>query len=525
MKRRRPNFLLVSTDQQRADHLGCYGARILRTPGIDSLAARGIRFDRACVGSPVCMPNRASLVTGRMPSVHGVRHNGLDLPLDTVTVGDVLRAEGWATALVGKAHFQCITRAESAILARRERLPNRLVPEARHAHRRRHGQEDPVTWRTDPRHDLQVPYYGFDAVDLAAGHGDLVEGHYARWLAERHPDPDALRGAANALPGEERAAPQAWRTAMPEELYPTRYVEERTILRLREFARDGDTPFFLWASFTDPHHPFTPPGRYWSLYHPDEVGLPASFARAGTTDWSAKLMRDRREGLARLSATAAVAVDEAELRAAIALTYGMIAMVDDAVGSILATLRNLGLEEDTIVIFLSDHGDLMGEFGLLFKGPYHYQALIRTPLIWADGRSPGARSHPGHVSTIDVAASMLQSAGVVPFNGMQGRPFIDGDGNAITSRDCVLIEDEVQTLLPGSSVRGRVRTLLAGGWRISVHDGIDQGELYNLDDDPDEATNRWNDPPSQPMKRSMLERLVREMIAHSETSPVPEFAA
>ena len=236
-------------------------------------------------------------------------------------------------------------------------------------------------------------------------------------------------------------------------------------------------------------------------------------------------MRDRREGLARLSATAAVAVDEAELRAAIALTYGMIAMVDDAVGSILATLRDLGLEEDTIVIFLSDHGDLMGEFGLLFKGPYHYQALIRTPLIWADGRSPGARSHPGHVSTIDVAASMLQSAGVMPFNGMQGRPFIDGDGNPITSRDCVLIEDEVQTLLPGSSVRGRVRTLLAGGWRMSVHDGIDQGELYNLDDDPDEATNRWNDPASQPLKRSMLERLVREMIAHSETSPVPEFAA
>ena len=91
MRRRRPNFLLISTDQQRADHLGCYGARVLRTPSIDSLAARGIRFDRAYVSSPVCMPNRASLVTGRMPSLHGVRHNGLNLPLDTVPVAIRMR--------------------------------------------------------------------------------------------------------------------------------------------------------------------------------------------------------------------------------------------------------------------------------------------------------------------------------------------------------------------------------------------------------------------------------------------------
>ena len=525
MMRRRPNFLLISTDQQRADHLGCYGARVLRTPSIDSLAARGIRFDRAYVSSPVCMPNRASLVTGRMPSLHGVRHNGLNLPLDTATIGDVLRAEGWATALVGKAHFQCVTRNESAILARREGSPNRLVPEARHAGTHRYGQEIAETWRTDPHHDLQYPYYGFDSVDLTVEHGDQVVGHYSRWLADRHPYPDALRGPGNALPGDERTAPQAWRTAMPEALYPTRYVEERTILRLNEYARDPDTPFFLWASFSDPHHPFTPPGRYWSLHHPDEVELPASFARAGTTDWSAKLMQVRRDGLARLSGTAAIAVDEAELRAAIALTYGMIAMVDDAVGSILVALRELCLEEDTIVIFLSDHGDLMGEYGLLFKGPYHYQALIRSPLIWADGRSPGRRCHPGHVSTIDIAASMAQCAGVAPFNGMQGRPFVDDDGEPVTARDCALIEDEVQTLLPGHSVRGRVRTLLANGWRMSVYDGVERGEMFNLDEDPGESENRWNDPSSRRMQRSLLERLVREMIAHSETSPLPEYAA
>jgi len=89
---RRPNFLVVITDQQRADHLGCYGAHVLRTPHIDRIAAHGVVFDRFYVASPVCMPNRATLMTGRMPSLHGVRHNGIPLSLDAVTFTDLLRA-------------------------------------------------------------------------------------------------------------------------------------------------------------------------------------------------------------------------------------------------------------------------------------------------------------------------------------------------------------------------------------------------------------------------------------------------
>ncbi len=525
MSERRPNFLVISTDQQRADHLGCYGARVLSTPNIDRLASRGIRFDRAYVASPVCMPNRASLVTGRMPSLHGLRHNGLNLSLDTATIGDVLGADGWATSLVGKAHFQRITRNRSPILTRRTNMPNSRVPEARTATDHRFDQEVAQTWRDNPRHDLEYPYYGFETVDLTVEHGDLVEGHYSRWLAERHPEPDSLRGPDNALPGNERAAPQAWRTAMPEELYSTRYIEERAIDRLNEFALDRETPFFLWASFNDPHHPFTPPGRYWDMYHPDEVDLPISFAHSDMADWPARLVQMRRDGLASLTGTAAIAVDETELRAAIALTYGMISMIDDAVGAILSELRRLDLERDTIVVFLSDHGDLMGECGLLFKGPFHYQALIRIPLIWADGRRQAPQHHSGYVSTIDLAASILHSAGVTPFNGMQGRSFVDDDGLPVMCRECVLIEDEVQTRLPGHELRGRVRTLLEEGWRLTIYDGVEPGYLYNLNDDPSEVENLWNVPSAQLVRSRMMERLVRELIAHSETSPLPEFAA
>ena len=106
---RQPNFLLVSTDQHRADHLGCYGNPIVRTPAIDTLASRGLIFDNFFVACPICMPNRVAILTGRMPTTNGTRHNGIPLELDAVTFVDQLRDAGYHTGLVGKAHFQNIT--------------------------------------------------------------------------------------------------------------------------------------------------------------------------------------------------------------------------------------------------------------------------------------------------------------------------------------------------------------------------------------------------------------------------------
>src|SRR5688500_2462800 len=108
-KSSRPNFLLFITDQHRADFLGCYGHPVLRTPHIDSIAARGTAFDRFYVASPVCMPNRSSLMTMRMPSVHGVRSNGIPLSMNAVTFVDLLRDAGYRTALIGKSHLQNFT--------------------------------------------------------------------------------------------------------------------------------------------------------------------------------------------------------------------------------------------------------------------------------------------------------------------------------------------------------------------------------------------------------------------------------
>src|SRR5579862_7072683 len=146
----RPNFILFVTDQHRADHLGCYGNAVLKTPAIDRIAAEGVCFDRCFVSSAICMPNRATLMTGRPPMLHGVRHNGLPLPLDATTFPEELRKAGYRTALVGKAHFQNMLGPP----AFRQLPPG--VGEAHPLPPGRYDQEIAARWREDPAAALDL---------------------------------------------------------------------------------------------------------------------------------------------------------------------------------------------------------------------------------------------------------------------------------------------------------------------------------------------------------------------------------
>jgi arylsulfatase A-like enzyme len=269
----RPNFLLFITDQHRADYLGCYGHPVLKTPHIDSIAAHGMRFERFYVATPVCMPNRATLMTGRMPSVHGARSNGLPLSLRANTFVDSLRASGYTTALVGKSHLQNFT-GQPAILKRPTARPGDQVldPSFAEAHKSAfegaYDQEHPKHWNAGHDFSMQLPFYGFEHVDLCTAHGDQVGGHYYVWLKSRRPDADELRDHRKQLP-HDYVCPQAFRTPIPEELYPTTYIADKSCEWLDRYAAGKrETPFFLMTSFPDPHHPFTPPGRYWSMYAP-----------------------------------------------------------------------------------------------------------------------------------------------------------------------------------------------------------------------------------------------------------------
>ena len=516
----RPNVLLITTDQHRADHLGCAGDRLLVTPHLDALAQRGVMFERCHVASPVCMPNRAALMTGRMPSAAGVRMNGVPLPLQTRTFVDQLREAGWTTALIGKAHLQPMTARPAAWRGQGEGSRDQATSDLRVGEA--YGQESVMRW-ADPAHRLRLPYYGFEHAQLCLEHGDQVGGDYERWLRAQGADPARLCGRGNALPAEVPAVLDAWRTRLPEELHPTRYVALRTIewLRAHQAGAQREQPFFVHCSFPDPHHPFNPPGRYWDLFDPADVALPAHCGAATPADVPLKraLHAEQAAGQRPMGTSRAIAVTPAEARVAIALNHGAIAFIDEAVGRVLEHLRVSGLDRSTVVIFTSDHGDFMGDHGLLNKGPLHYQGLLRVPLIWADPQEgPGGRD-PRLCSTLDLATTVLARCGLRAAHGLQGHDL--RTPREAVRRDAVLVEEEAHHRYPGAPFPLRVRTLVTGRWRLSVRADEPWGELYDLADDPLEQTNLWSDPSHTGVRADLTARMVQEMQRHTDDVPLP----
>lgn len=523
---RRPNFLLFVTDQHRADHLGCEGNILVRTPHIDALAARGTRFAQFHVATPICQPNRASLMTGRLPSAHGVQMNGRELSHGELTFVEQLREAGWRTALAGKAHLQNITPVPPPWPGPGQRLPH----DARRPYPGRYGQEVGQRWNEDPAFDLDLPYYGFERVALTIGHGDEQQGHWRRWLRQQVPDADRLIGPDNAVPTPGLALGalrQAWRTRVPEALYPTAYIAQQASAMLTDFAQ-SQQPFFLQCSFPDPHHPFTPPGRYWDLFRPDDMPLPETFdaAPGDGPPALAWLREQRRANPAFRPGYGAFACTAQEAREALALNHGSLACIDDAVGRVMAQLRALGLDEDTVVMFTADHGELLGERGLMFKGGLHDTSLTRVPFIWRDPQAAAAQAVNALAQTTDVAATVLARAGLAPANGMHGRsllPVIEAGGGQV--REALLIEEESQRADFGMDRRVRMRTLRDHRHRLTVYDGQPWGELYDLRDDPQALRNLWSDPDARVLRGELMERLAREMLAAADTSPYPSASA
>ncbi|WP_299752804.1 sulfatase-like hydrolase/transferase [uncultured Tateyamaria sp.] len=522
--KQRPNFLFIITDQHRADHLGCYGNRVVQTPHIDGLADHGTRWDRFYVANPICMPNRASIMTGRMCSVHGARHNGIPLSKDHTTFVELLRDAGYETGLIGKSHLQSFTGLPAT--NRYQPVEGLTTPSAHlrdayknNRHSADYDLEVAPNWRVPLADRLQDDFYGFSHVEIATDHGDEASGDYLLWARGQKPGFDDLVGRGNALSDNRITAPQAWRTAVPEELYSTTWISNRAETWLDSRAA-SDAPFFLQMSFPDPHHPFTPPGRYWDMYDPADIALPASF---GTGDLPPiKAMQkalcngsDPRDNQNPFAVTA----DEA--RAIIALTYGMITMIDDAIGRVLKRLDDLGLAENTVVIFTTDHGDYMGDHGLMLKLLLHYQGIIRVPFIWHDPLRPATNAVDSSLaSSIDISATVLARAGIQPFNGLQGRDLF-----ASEAPDAVIVEEDSQRTMTGFDRPQRVRTVVTDRYRMSLRQGENWGELFDLKADPHEMQNLFEDPSAAQAKAELTAAMLYRIIDLQDRAPLPAYRA
>jgi len=530
MGARRPNFLFIITDQQRADHMSCAGNPVLKTPHMDTLAARGRRFENFYVNSGICQTNRATIMTGQTINQHGVRVNGIPMALDSVCYTHLLKAAGYQTALFGKAHFQNMTtddpnfRKPSEDLdpppaeLRDSRMRLRAGPE--------YDRELSFEHSSDPEADeRQGDYYGFEKFRVCTWHGDEVQGHYTHWLKERFPDEANNRSNVNPEPDPRYNAPQARKPRMPEELYPTNYVAEMTLEYLDNYAAEGgEKPFFIQCSFPDPHHPFTPPGKYWDMYDPAEIELPASFYHQphDQTPVLARLHHELAEGIADRSWVRPYAVTEDEAKQITALTYGMITFIDDSIGRILAKLDEHGLDENTIIVLTSDHGDWMGDHGIMQKALLHYQGLIKVPFIWMDP----ADKKPGQVETEigcsqDIPNSVLARAGLAPSAGMLGEDLTKiMSGGEASKRDGVVVEQGTSLPLPGRDLPMRVKTFVDKNWRVSYYAGEVWGELYDLQNDPGEIVNLWASPDHQTIRLELIERMLKSIVHYESRTPL-----
>lgn len=520
----KPNFLFIITDQHRADHLGCYGNTIVKTPNIDNIAVKGCKWDKFYVANPICMPNRASIMTGRMPSLHGVRHNGISLSLDHTTFVELLKDAGYKTGLIGKSHLQSFTGLPATNTYQPNPHLHTPCEELRDAFKHnRHSKEYDLEvlskWDRPLAQRIDKDFYGFEHVEITADHADAASGDYLFWAREQNPDFDNLVGPEHALPDNRINAPQAWRTAVPEELYSTSWIANRAKNWLADRA-DDDKPFFLQMSFPDPHHPFTPPGKYWDMYDPADILLPQSFGKSDLPPIKA-MYEAMKNGSDPRDNQSPFSVSEDEARQLIALTYGSITMIDDAIGQVLKQLEVSGLADNTIVIFTTDHGDYMGDHGIMLKLLLHFQGTIRVPFIWYDPAQPKyGQSIADLASSIDISATILARAGVQTFNGMQGRDLL-----STAPPEAVIVEEDSQRKMIGFERPQRIRTIVTNRYRMSLREGEDWHELYDLQMDPDELENRYFDSTLADLRHELNEIMLKRIISLQDRAPLPAYRA
>jgi len=481
----RPNVLLITTDQQHFETLGVVNDEI-ETPNLDRLAGQGTLFDRTYCPNPTCTPTRASMITGKAPSQHGAWSLGTKLPEDEHVVGDDFAAAGYETGLIGKAHFQPLQSTEE--YESLEAYPT---------------LQDLEFWRA-----FDGPFYGFDHVELARNHADEahVGQHYAIWMEEQGVEwRDWFREPTG------NSEPQHGRWNIPEEYHYDAWIAERTNARL-ERHDERDEPFFLWASFFDPHPPYLVPEPWDEMYDPDDLTVPSK--EPGEHEENPPHFRLTQEADPDFSewAESGQAMhgfhshlhDDEELARDIAVYYGMTSLLDTYVGRILDRLEELGLAEDTVVVFTTDHGHFYGQHGLTSKGPFHYEDLIRVPtIVRYPGEVPAGRRSSALQSLTDLAPTLLSLCDVDVPRTMTGVDQSDvWRGETDAERDHVVVENhhEPTTI--------HCKTYVDDRYKLTVYYDRDYGELFDLQEDPDEVDNRWNDPACEDLKGDLIRDLL-----------------
>lgn len=486
------NILLITSDQQHWNTLGQDNPEI-RTPSLDRLARQGATFTRAYCPNPTCTPTRGSLITGKYPSQHGGYSLGTKVPETEPTLGDWLQTAGYRTALVGKAHFQPLRgTAEFPSL-----------------------ESYPILQDLDFWRDFDQDFYGFEHVELARNHTDEahVGQHYALWMEDKglHNWRDYFLQPTGHVESQRRK----W--LIPEKYHYNAWIAERSQALISEY-HSKEQPFFLWASFFDPHPKYLAPEPWDTFYHPDDITAPT--AVPGEHDQSPPHLKLTQQARPDFSAWQepngngchgfhSHLHDRDELAKDIACYYGMISCMDKYIGKIIDHLDSLGLAENTLVVFTSDHGHYFGQHGLTAKGAFHYDDGIRVPMIARlPGRIPAGHRNHSLQTLVDYAPTFLAYCGLeIPpaMTGLNQEAVWNGDEAA--GRGHVIVENRHQpTTL-------HLKTFISQRHKLTLYYNRDYGEIYDLENDPDELENLWSD---AALRAELTEQFLRAEMGKEE---------
>ncbi len=470
MSKNRKNILLIFTDQQRMDSVGAYGAELADTPVLDSLAERGVRFSQAYTPCTVCSPARASLFSGLYPHQHNVTRNGGIFPRDLSNLARSLTQAGYRLGYTGKWH-----------------LDDECGP----------------------------THFGFEAKDWL-GYSYPAGGVYARFLTGSCLYPvnhyvEYLRERDIEIPKIEEAVYRPANRNMeiyarltgPVEASFEHYVAEEAIDLLDRFTKRSQNdarPFFIWTNFWGPHDPYILPEPFFSKFTGADVTLSPSMAETWENKpWVQKMMCTNYWGIENL--------DERIWREAVAKYACYCAFLDWEVGRIITKLEELGILDDTIVLFTCDHGSMIGHHKLIDKGPYPYDDIQRIPLLAAGPGISRGLVCDEFVYLHDLAPTILSWAGAELFPCSNAQSLIPcTQGRTLESpRDDVYMARHQH---PYPYEQRFVRTLQ---YKYGFN-AFDIDELYDLEVDPDEMNNVIDEPRYASVKAEMIERMHTHMV-------------
>ena len=479
----KPNILCFITDQQRADHLACYGNPDVKTPNIDALARDGVQFTRSFVTNPVCMPNRSSIFTGLTPQAHGVRENGMGLNPDIPVLADLLRQHGYRTASIGKLHLNPYDYPISP-------------DDPRYKHHE--TLESRQTWQENTK--LPTPYYGFETTYFTGGHGATIFGEYQHEVGNDVHAQLNINHAACTPSG----AKDSWKSSIDVNNHYSTKIAQHTINYLQDAQ---DHPFFVWCSLPDPHHPYMPPAPYANHHNPADIHFNPK-RRNGELELLPDYVARSREGRLTVGGLEGGSViTDAEHREILAHTYGMIELVDEQIGRVIQHLKDTNQYDNTIIVFMSDHGDMMGDHWLINKGPFPFEGLLRVPTIWRLPQPMQGKqgTTDSFISSMDFMPTVLEFAGVTVPGHVQGRSY-----KGVLTGEVDAVRDSAYVAYDESYIHDRLRHLRTDDWAITCHAYRPDGYLFDLKNDPDELHNLWDDPAYAQQKQALMAQLAIE---------------